>query len=219
MVNNKHAFWQALIFTLIVFAIGMIFGYFVESSRTDSAQLALMKSEASFLDEQLRGTIIESANLSCNLAQKSTFTFADRIYNEALKLEQYDSVSKFDRDTLHVLHQRYDLLRMVLWLEANKLQTRCGGFHIITYFFVYDPQDVDLRAKQAFFSRLLTDVKEKNGDSILLIPIAANLDLASVELANAYNNVSSTPAILIDSKKVIQKVVTAEELEKMIFSQ
>lgn len=26
--NNKHAFWQALVFTVIIFAIGLIMGFF-----------------------------------------------------------------------------------------------------------------------------------------------------------------------------------------------
>ncbi|MDP3881399.1 MAG: hypothetical protein Q8Q31_00790 [Nanoarchaeota archaeon] len=217
MVNNKHAFWQALIFTIIIFSIGLIFGYFIESSRSDKAELALLKSEVNFLDEQLRGRIIESSNLSCDIAQKSTFTFADRIYQEALKLEKYDAASKFDRETLNVLHQRYDILRMMLWFEGKKVQERCNGFHTVVYFFQYDPQDVEIRAKQAFFSRLLMDIKNRKGDEILLIPIAANLDLASIQLANANNNISQIPAILIDSERVVDEVVTLEEMERIIF--
>ena len=61
MVNSKHAFWQALIFTIIIFIIGLIFGYFVENSRSNGAQVTLMQSEASFLDEQIRGTIIQNS--------------------------------------------------------------------------------------------------------------------------------------------------------------
>jgi predicted thioredoxin/glutaredoxin len=61
------------------------------------------------------------------------------------------------------------------------------------------------------------DTKNKNGDAILLIPIAANLELASIELATINNNVTQIPSILIDSRKVVDKVVTFDELEKIIF--
>jgi hypothetical protein len=106
---------------------------------------------------------------------------------------------------------------MMLWTESQRVQERCGKFHIVIYFFAYDPQEVDIRAKQSFFSRLLMDTKNKNGDAILLIPIAANLDLASIELATINNNVTQIPSILIDSRKVVDKVVTFDELEKIIF--
>lgn len=212
MVGSKHVFWQALIVTILIFGTGMILGYFLESSRADRSELNLMNSEINLLDDQIRSDIIGRSNISCDLAVKSTFTFADKIYEDAQQLEKFDAVSKFNRDTLLMLHKRYDLLRMMLWEEAITLRDRCGGFHTVVYFFAYDPQDVELRAKQAFFSRLLVDVKNDFPDKVLLIPIAGNVDLASVDLA-LENYDLEVPSIFVDEKIKFGEVVTLEEVE------
>ena len=212
MVSSKHIFWQALIFTILIFGIGLIFGYFLESSRADKSQFSLMTSEINLLDDQIRSELIGKSNISCELAVKSTFAFADKIYEDALQLEKFDAVSKFNRDNLLMLHKRYDLLRMMLWEEAITLKKRCGGFHTVVYFFNYDPQDVEMRARQAFFSRLLVDVKNDYPDKVLLIPVAGNVDLASVELAMESYSLDS-PSILVDEKIKFDEVVTLEEVE------
>jgi hypothetical protein len=218
MVENKSIFWQALIFTLVIFVLGLIFGFFVESFRTDRVVSNLQGSETSLLDEQLRSKIVGESNISCDLAKSSLFTFADRTYSEALKLENYGAASKFSNDMLNTLHKRYDLLRMMMWLESINLKERCGNFHAIVYFFDYEPQKVGLSAEQNFFSGLLTDLKNRHPAEILLIPIASNLDTSSIELAMEDYNITRVPSILIDEKKIVDGVITLEELENITFS-
>lgn len=217
MVGNKGAFWQALVFTLVVFGIGMIFGYFLENSRADKIEFALIGSEINLLDEQLRSGIIGSGNLSCDVAVASTFSFADKIYSDALMLEKYADAGKFSNDVLMALHRKYDLLRMILWDESIRLRNRCGGFNTIVYFFHYNIGDINLKARQVLYSRILMDIKNKHSNKVLLIPIASNMDLASVELAMEKYRVEETPSIFVNENKVISEVITFEEFEKIVF--
>jgi len=219
MVNygGRHVFWQALVFTIIIFAVGLIFGFYLESSRASTVEVNLLGSEVNLLDEQLRGKIVESSNLSCGVALDSTFAFADKVYEEALKLEQYESSSKFNQETMLVLHRRYDLLRTMFWLEAVTLKKRCPSFHTVVYFFNYNTNDIKMKAKQSFFSNLLRDIKEENAGKILLIPIAADLDLAAVDIAMQTYKVNSSPMILIDETKRVNDVITQKELNDLIF--
>ena len=216
--GSKSVFWQALIFTIVIFGLGLLFGYYLESSRASSVELNLLSSEVSLLDEQIRGRIVEDSNLSCEIAMGSTFAFADKIYEEALNLEKYDSSSKFNKDVLVVLHKRYDLLRAMLWDESIKLRKRCSSFHTVVYFFEYAPENIELKGRQGFFSKLLLDVKNNHPGEILLIPIASNLDLASVQLAMENYGVEEMPSVLIDEKRVVSEIVTLEEMEGFIFS-
>jgi hypothetical protein len=218
MVGMRNVFWQALIFTVLVFVAGMALGYYLESSRSNSVELNLIGAEIDLLDQQLRSKIVEDYNLSCSLAVPSTFVFADKVYEQAQQLERYDSANKFNRDTLNLLHKRYDLLRTMLWFEAIKTKQNCGSFHTVIYLFEYDPQDVQIRAQQAYYSRLLVDLKEKYGSKILLIPIASNLDLTSIELARQNYGANKIPAIIINEKRVIDEVITAQDLENAVFS-
>lgn len=215
--GSKHVLWQALVFTIIIFAVGLIFGYYLEGLRASTVEFNLLGSEVNLLDEQLRGKIIENSNLSCEIATDSTFSFANKVYDEALKLEKYEASSKFDKDTLLILHRRYDLLRTMFWTEAITLKKRCPGFHTVVYFFDYGTNNIEIKAKQTFFSNLLRTAKEENPGKILLIPIAANLDLAAVDLAMQNYKVNSYPMILIDETKMVGDVITSKELEDLIF--
>ena len=65
--------------------------------------------------------------------------------------------------------------------------------------------------------KFLIDVKNKYGNRVLLIPIAANLDLESVNLAKEKYHVTKVPAIIIDERTVITTLPTLEEVENAIF--
>ncbi len=217
MVNSKHAFWQALVVAIAVFGIGLAGGFFIESYRADSVKLSLLDSEIRVLDEQLRQRVLEQHNVSCTLAEQSLFDFADRIYFEAQKLENYDSSSKFST-SLTILHRRYDLLRTLLWQDSIRLRERCPlSFHTVIYLYEYSPEDIDMRARQSYFSRMLVEVKEDSGNEILLIPIATNMNLSSIDVLLENYELKESPAIFIDERYAITTIITRDELERIIF--
>jgi hypothetical protein len=218
--NNKHAFWMALVFTVAVFGVGLIFGIFLEGSRVDKVQAILADSEINILDDELRNKVLEDFNISCVLAVDNAFNFADKIYFEASKLEQYDAASKFENSLL-ILHRRYDLLRTLLWSDTIGLKERCAeeskNVHTVVYLYQYDIEDIDIDSKQLFYSRLLFDLKLKYPREVLLIPIAVNTNLSSVDIIMDSYDFEEFPKVIIDEEKVIDEVITFEELEKIVF--
>jgi hypothetical protein len=217
MVNSKHSFWLALIFTISIFIIGLSLGFLLENQRQDFVQIKLFNSEINLLDEQIRSNLFDNFDINCDIRLESTFNFADKIYWDARELENYEGSSNFVND-YKVIHKRYDLLRVLLWKESLNLKENCNSdFHTIIYFYDYDSQDLSLKSKQLVFSRVLLDLKEKYGGKILLIPIALNLEIESVQLLADKYTVSSSPSILIDESILIQDIPSIEELEKVIF--
>ena len=216
MVNSKHAFWQALVFAVIIFAIGLIMGFFLETNRAEDIQLIILNSEINLLDEQVRNSEIQNLEIDCESAKESTFNFADRIFNEARKLEKYDSSSKFT-ETVKILHKRYDLLRIMLWAESIEVKENCDSrFNTIVYLYQYDVDDIQVKAEQAALSRILLDIKGKYSDKVLLIPIAANLELESTSLILEKYNISKLPVLIINEKTIIENMTTIEELENKL---
>ncbi|MAE49612.1 hypothetical protein CMI48_02170 [Candidatus Pacearchaeota archaeon] len=211
--GNKGAFWQALVFTIVVFALGMALGLFIESNRADRVHDVLLQAEISLLDEQLRNRVVEDLGVGCSEARESTFAFADRIFEEAQRLEDFDSSSTFG-DALTVLHKRYDLLRLMLWSEAVRLRDYCGDdYHTLVYLFAYETQDITQAGEQKALSRVLLDLKEAHGDEVLLIPIAGNLNIASVDLVKEAHGITSLPAIVVDERQVIEGLISVGDLE------
>lgn len=215
--GTKHAFWQALVLAIMIFGSGLALGFFLESSRANYLEEILLNSELNVLDEQLRNKIINDVGIGCDIALESTYEFADKVYSEASKLERYDAASKFG-GALKLLHKRYDLLRLMMWTEAIGLRKQCNGrFHTIVYLYEYDIDDIDKRAVQTSLGRVLVDFKEKHGKNVLLIPMAGNLGLDSIELVKKKYNANELPVVIIDEEIVLKGFIMGDELEKSVF--
>lgn len=214
--TNKTVFLHALIVTLVFFFIGIVIGFSIESNRVDFAQSALFEAEISTLDEQIQNINVEIFDVDCETAKAQTFSFADRIYEDVLLLEEYDSSSKFT-DELRTAHKKYDLLRMLLWSRSIEHRERCeSDFHTIVYMFEYGTEDADKEAVQLSYSRLLRDFKNNYQEDVLLIPLAANLDLQSIEMLKEMYGVTQLPVVIVDENKMIYDLPTYEELEKIV---
>lgn len=219
MVNSKHAFWQALIVTIFVFAAGLILGFYIELSNVNKSDFLIRSSEVDFLDQQIKTSQLSSRlNLSCEVAKQNLFDFADEVYAEALEFEEKSGQSKLTDEQRKVLHKRYDLLRVNLWMESLELRNRCNeDFHIVLYFFDYSSRDVEVKSEQAVLSLVLMDLKGEYSEEILLLPIASNLDLGSVNTIKESYNLTKSPSLIIDESLVLDGVLTFEELEQKIF--
>ncbi len=215
--GTKHAFWQALVFAVIVFGAGLMLGFFLEDARVNTVQEILLNAELNLLDEQLRTGAIENFDIGCSEAIDSTYQFADRIFQEAVQLEEYDSASKF-QDTLKILHKKYDLLRLMVWTDAVRLKDDCDAdFHTLVYLYEYDVDKVSKRAVQISLGKVLIDLKKTHGEEILLIPIAGNLDLESINLVKEKFGIVELPVVIVDEKEVIEGLISVSELEEVVF--
>jgi len=221
MVNQtsqKSAFWKAFLLTIIIFIIGISIGVFIENKRTANIEAVLLNSEINLLDEQIKANAFQEFNFSCSDSMESAFKFADKIYAEALKLEEYDSSDKFT-DILPTYHRRYDLLRVLLWTESAKTRKQCPNeFHTMVYLYDYDSKDMKKKAKHLAMERLLIDFKYNFPDEVLLIPIASNLDIESVNLIMKKYDIKESPAIIVDEERVIKEIPTFEELKNIVFN-
>ena len=215
--GTKHVFWQALVFAIIVFGVGVVLGFFLEDSRINSVQEILLNAELNLLDEQLRNEAIDNFDIGCSEAIGSVYKFADRIFEEAVKLEEYDSASKF-QDTLKTLHKKYDLLRMMVWTDAVRLKDRCDAdFHTVVYIYEYGIDEVNKRAVQISLGKVLIDLKTNHGEKVLLIPIAGNFDLESINLVKDKFGIEELPVVIVDETEIIKGIISVSELEKIVF--
>ncbi|MSS74561.1 hypothetical protein EXS72_02900 [Candidatus Pacearchaeota archaeon] len=212
---SKHAFWRAFIFTVSIFGIGLMLGFFLEGVQSDNIYSRIIITELNLLDDQLTQEVIQDYNVSCVSSRNSLFDFADRIYFEAAEIEEIDSTGRLG--DLTVLHKRYDLLRTLLLKEARNLKKRCGeDFHIVNYFYLYNSNDIEIKAKQNYFSKLLFDLKENNPETVLLVPIAADTDLSSVEILVNALDIRTYPSIVINDLIVFTEIPTLSELEEKL---
>lgn len=213
---QKINFLYALIATIVIFNLGIFFGFQLESSRVDRIEDWYLSSEIELLDQRLQKDALEIIDLDCELMIEENIKFADRIFQEALMIQRYEDANKISSEIISQ-HKRYDLLRTLFWINSMRIKEKCGSdYHNVVYFYQYQDKSVEQRAKQDFFSNLLVQVKEQKGSDVMLIPIAADNNLASITLLLEKYGLEEFPVIFIDEKVAITDLDTIDDIMKYL---
>ncbi|MFZ5955372.1 MAG: hypothetical protein ACOYT4_03020 [Nanoarchaeota archaeon] len=211
MLNNKHIFWEALLITLFIFGLGILLGIYIENGRASDISEIYLQSEINLLDIRVQTEILNLNNINCAQIIQKNIEFGDEIYKDAEILGRYEGAGKLT-DVLLEHHRRYDALRALFWVNSIRIKEKCNDqFHTVVYLYDYNPKTSEEKTKQYVFSKFLYDLKQEQGNNIVLIPIARNLNLTSVDLlANTYN-IKET-SIIVDENLTITRL---EDLEKI----
>ncbi len=216
--NQKHAFWQALVLSLLVFAFGIFLGYLLESSRVSEISNLYAQAELDMADARIQSDIYSVIDFNCNVAIQENINFAERIYNEAKLLEKYEAANMLS-ESIKLQHKKYDLLRTLFWVNSIKIRQRCNAsYHNLVYLYDYNSPSLDAKAKQSVFSRVLAEIKQDKGSGVMLIPIAGDNEIFSLTILMSSYGLSEKelPVILIDEKIKITEITTKEDFEKYL---
>lgn len=214
-IGNKNVFLEALIITLFIFGLGILFGIFLENSRTNRVSDMYSESEINLFDIKVQTEILNLKNLDCKTAVQSNIDFGNKIYEDAQILDEYEKSNKIT-NLLVEQHKKYDLLRTLFWINSIKIKENCNSsFHTLVYVYNYDEKRLEEKSKQAVFSKFLEETKGKKGDKILLIPIAENMGLMSTKMMLDKYYINGT-AIIIDEKTVITSIEDLQKINDLI---
>jgi len=129
-------------------------------------------------------------------------------------LEKYEESGKMS-DSIKLAHRKYDLLRTFLWINTIKLKEKCQqNFSVIVYLYEYDPEELTKKATQIVWSRILFQLKQEKGNEIILIPIAINSDIESLDSLIEKYEFSDFPKIIIDNEYIISELSSIGEIKK-----
>jgi len=214
--KNKQVFWEALIIAIFIFGSGLFFGYFIELNQVSNVISLYQETELNLLDTKIQDGIISLNEIDCELFFNESVNFANRIYEEAKLLEKYEDSSQLSQGALFQ-HKKYDLLRANLWINTIKLKERCDlDFITLVYFYDYRTSSLGLRSEQEVFSRKLLEVRNEKGDKVILIPIASNLNINSIEYLKSYYKMDTVPTILINEKDKITGINELNNLDNYV---
>lgn len=217
MINNqKYIFLYALLLTIFVFNLGIFMGYMLESSRVGKINMMYLNSEIELLDQITQKDALNVLDLNCSLLVKENIKFGDKIFQEALQIEKYELANRINSEIVFQ-HKRFDLLRALFWINSITIKQKCNSqYHNVVYFYKYNNPTLEQQTKQKFFSNVLKEIKDKKGSQIMLIPIAADNDLPSINLLTEKYGIIDLPVILIDEKVKVTDVKSMEDIEKYL---
>lgn len=217
--SQKHAFWQALLVTLLIFGIGLIFGVILENWRIGNVNIIFEKSDIDLMDVKLQSEIYSMNQFNCDVAINENIKFADRIFEEAKVFDRIDEAGVLKKEELAVKHKKFDILRAALYVNSVRIKEKCGDrYYDVVYFYRYNEPDIDTRAKQNVISKLLIELKDEMGSEVLLIPIAADNNISSVSLILDNNDIKEDelPVVLLNGETKLKDLVTLDELKNAI---
>lgn len=214
--SQKYVFLQALILTIIVFNVGIFFGYQLESSRVDRINDWYLQSDIELLDQKIQRDALNFLDFDCGLLVQENIDFADRIYEEAQKIGDFEKANRINKEIISQ-HKRYDLLRTLFWINSIEIKKKCeSDYHNVVYFYDYNEPSINQKSEQEFFSNLLFELKQEKGSGLMLIPIAGDNDLPSVNLLMKEYGIVELPSILIDEEIVLTNVESRGDIEEYL---
>jgi hypothetical protein len=214
--SKKHVFWEALLVTILIFSIGILVGVGFEKNRTNIIERYYEQSEVSLVDVMVLQKLSDLENYDCHSLINANIEFADKIYSEAIVLENYEEANKLT-DDLVMSHKKYDLLRTFVWANSLKIFEKCSkDFTPIVYLYEYNTEDLNKKAEQKVWSRILYDLKQEEQDKIILLPIAADNNLSSVDALISQFNIEKFPCVIVGNEKVFYNLTSTEEIKAYI---
>jgi len=157
--------------------------------------------------------ILEQEN--CEIALEENIAFADRLYDEGLIIQKYEDINQITEDLLSE-KKRYVLLKTELWLNSIILKNKCKEpIHTLVYAYSNFPGQAK-RAEQEAISNVLKEIKDKKGDKVILVPIAGDMGLRTIELLLKIYDINYLPSIIIDEEHILEGFHNPEEIEKYL---
>jgi hypothetical protein len=215
-MNQKYFFLFALITTAIVFNLGIFMGYMLENSRVAKINQLSIDSEMELLDQMTQKNAISLLNPDCKTLIEENTKFGDKIFKEAQQISKYEDANEMGTEII-TQHKRFDLLRALFWMNSIEIKQKCNSnYHNVIYFYQYNNPSITQKSKQAFFSNLLSQVKEEQGSNMMLIPISADNNITSVNILINKYKITEFPSVLIDEKVLITEISNSSEIEKYL---
>ncbi len=214
--NQRFVFLYALIATLIIFNLGVFMGYMLEASRINKINEMYLESDLNILDQRIQSDAWGVIDFDCELLIQENINFGDQVFNDALQIQKYEDANRINDDIISQ-HRKYDLLRTLFWVNSIKIKQKCNSdFHTVVYIYKYNNPSIQQVSEQKFFSNLLFELKEKYGNEILLIPIAGDNNVVSLDLIMKKYQVSELPMILVDEEFKITEVNELSDIEQYL---
>ncbi len=212
--NKKRVFWEALILTILIFILGFLAGLVFENKRVEVIEDYYIQSENSLMDIFALNNFANLNNLSCDALISSNINFANRIYDEAKILDEYEKAGRIT-DKIDAQHKKYDIMRTFLWINTMKTNEICknDSVHTIVYIYNFNTDDLTEKATNSVWSKIISDLKENYGNEIILIPIAVDSNIIALNSILENYDVQQYPVVIVDNKYIIQELSSISEIE------
>lgn len=216
MVEKSDIFMKALFIAFVLFSGLLVIALFFELQRLNSAYEKYSATDLSWQDLRIRDYYLRNLGSEfCQDAVKSNEEFADRIYKDGVTMQHYENANRMTSSIINE-KKKYVLLQLEFWQNLEDIKKQCNAsYSTITYFYSQYP-NMNQKAVQNTFSDLLVQLKRDYPEKVMLIPLAGDIGLNSVDFAKSIYDVNELPTLIINSREKIEGLISIEELRKKV---
>jgi len=214
---QKDVFWKAALITLVVFSLGVILGYSLESHRISEIQKEFKQVEIEWADAKLQNNFYYQLLTPqyCDAAMEANLEFADKVYEQGLILERYEKANKLN-DEMFYEKQKYSLLKLEFWMNSIILKEKCNAkYNNVVYFYKNEPSITE-KAAQDTQSKILTELKDKHAEKVMLIPLPFDMNIAAIDIITKTYAIEEAPTIFINEKIKLEDIQSLKEIEEKL---
>jgi len=214
-VNQFDAFWKAFAITSVIFMMGIFVGVWLDAGRVEQVRDEYTNMEIRSIDARLQTlyyqTLSNTSNF-CGPAIEENLRFADKVYEEGLRIEQYEKVNKL-ASSLIKDKTKYVLLKLQFWLNCIELKRTCKATYTnVVYFYSH----YNTTMQENVQSAVLMSLKNEYGPDLILIPLPVDLNITTIDIIKKQYGIRTTPTILIDERIKLEGLQKKEILEEKI---
>jgi hypothetical protein len=99
-------------------------------------------------------------------------------------------------------------------MNLIKVKENCGNINTVVYLYSYNAEDIEIKSKQVVWGKILQDLKEEKGNEVILIPIAVDQEITSLNFLTRTYGVMEFPAVILNEETILYDHKTVEELKE-----
>jgi len=196
---NKKTIISALIISAILFSSGVYVGFLLNKEKLSGIEVNIDKVATEMENFQMQFMFFDllGESATCPLLRSTFKEINEESYKIGTKLDQYAADNELkDMKEYEKLKKEYSRIIISYWLLSNKLKGACGlDAATIIFFIGKDCAECD---QQSF---VLTYLKEKFGEKVLIFTLDGSMEEPSIEVLKNYYNVTGYPAIVVNGKR------------------
>ncbi|MBT3940474.1 hypothetical protein HOD83_00270 [Candidatus Woesearchaeota archaeon] len=202
---------------MILFISGIFVGIRLDIAKSDDIHDRYRQTELDWYDIQLQTEYYQvyPVENECDVSIQNNLAFADKVYLRGQEIERYEAQQKVFLE-LQQDKVEYGLLKFQFWLNAVRIRDVCDANYVTVMYFYKDvPTGVE-EIQQNAMSSILFDLKQELGSDMVLVPLAIDLNVDSIDLLTSELGITTVPSISINEELVLNGVISERQVKTHI---
>jgi len=192
-------FLKAFLLSSFLFIVGIVIGILVSNNKIIHLNDLMAQVKTDIDNTELQFLILDSmhSNKTCMYLMNSASKVGLETYEMGKQVEGYEKSKSISLLDFNQLKMKYTSLLIRTWLYVEKIRTTCeSNYSTVLYFF--GSKTCPNCGNQGM---VLTFLKEKLNENLLVYAIDGDLDLAPVEVLKDTFTVNKYPTLIINGEK------------------